>query len=107
MSEKKIALFAGHNYYPEGGVGDFRGFFQTVDHAQRAFIASAVDIAGDSYIDNWGQIVDPSTMEVLYMGYVGYTGDYLTPGEPKWWRLDQPDDQHWPEAEVPDLSPLK
>jgi hypothetical protein len=37
MSVEKYWLFAGDNYYPSQGLGDFRGSFDTVDDAMKRF----------------------------------------------------------------------
>lgn len=54
-------LFAGHCHYPQGGVSDLQGTFASEQEAIDAF--GAYD--GGSYIDHWGQIVDPVTMKVI------------------------------------------
>ena len=65
-------LFAGHAYYPAGGIDDLvaRG---TVDELKRYFEEHAQEIADrtNRYVDNWGQIVDASTMECVLRGEIG------------------------------------
>lgn len=58
------ALFAGHHYYPGGGMNDLcaQG---SVDELKLYFKRHKQKIAGDSYIDNWGQIVCIGTFEVF------------------------------------------
>ena len=62
MSEEqnmeKYYLFAGHRYYPEGGMDDFRGEFESIEDAKRWYEDNEQLISGDSYIDNWGHVVD-------------------------------------------------
>ena len=69
-------LFAGHCYYPFGGADDFRGFYDTIEAAQKAFIDKKQEICGDKNFDNWGQIVDKDTMDVLLIARAGYLGNY-------------------------------
>ena len=47
MMTKKYLLFAGNQYYPNGGAEDFIGFYDTVEHAQIA-----------SPRDDWAQIAE-------------------------------------------------
>lgn len=60
-------LFAGHHYYPRGGVQDLvaRG---TVEELKRYFQDNAKDIAEDNYIDNWGHIVNGQSMLIEWYG---------------------------------------
>lgn len=50
---KRFLLFAGSNFYPEGGWRDFRGSFDTVAEAQNAACALAEEFGID-----WHHIVD-------------------------------------------------
>lgn len=45
----RYLLFMGENYYPEGGSGDFVGFYQSVDEAVRTVMPSDKD---------WAEICD-------------------------------------------------
>lgn len=58
------ALFAGHHYYPSGGMQDLhmRG---SIDELKAYFVACKDDVADGSYIDNWGQIVRLDTLDVV------------------------------------------
>ena len=78
-------LFAGHCYYPEGGADDFRGFYDTIEAAQKAFIDKKQEICGGSYIDNWGHIVGKDTMEVLLSTRAKYLKDDRDTMEPPVW----------------------
>lgn len=52
---KRYLLFMGNRYYPSGGMGDFRGDFDSEDEA----IASIVDeIRTDLLYTAWGHIWD-------------------------------------------------
>lgn len=72
-------LFAGHHYYPNGGMSDLQARGDTPAHLMRHFKSNAKGIAGASYIDNWGQIVDTMTMKVVF-AVDGWDGE----GEPDW-----------------------
>lgn len=76
-------LFAGHNYYPKGGIDDIvaRG---TVDELKVYFQAHAKDIANYSYVDNWGQIVDAATLECVLWGECESTPDLEGAQEAVW-----------------------
>lgn len=52
---KRYIVFAGSDYYPGGGWGDFRGDFDTLEEA-RALIKTLLDY-------DWQQIVDTFTKE--------------------------------------------
>lgn len=61
-------LFAGHKYYPDGGIADLvaRG---TIDELKKYFQENAKAIAGPGgYIHNWGQIVNAETLECVLWG---------------------------------------
>jgi hypothetical protein len=63
---KRYALFAGQNYYPGGGWGDFCGLFDSQGEA-KAFAADGG--AKSEYSDSdWGQIVDLLTEELVATG---------------------------------------
>ncbi len=76
-------LFAGHRFYPNGGIDDLvaRG---TVDELKAYFQAHAKDIAGYSYVDNWGQIVDAATLECVAWGRCESTHDLLEARDAEW-----------------------
>ena len=68
-------LFAGHCYYAEGGAADFRGFYETIEAAKQDFIDRRDEIKGESYIDNWGQIVDKDSMKILLLTRASHIKD--------------------------------
>jgi hypothetical protein len=50
--KKRYALFAGSDYYPAGGTGDIKGFFDTAKEAKES----------DAWKQNdWAEIVDCDT----------------------------------------------
>lgn len=59
---KRYLLFAGDNYYPSGGWGDFVDGFDSVEQA-------ALKLAERSY--DWFQIVDATTGEIVAGTNVG------------------------------------
>jgi len=70
---KKYALFAGDNYYPDGGAGDFAGWFDSIDDAKRCADAKRVDYSGwDSInlVDCWAHIALAETMQILEWGFI-------------------------------------
>lgn len=75
-------LFAGHRYYPAGGADDFR-FRGAIDECKAWFATHPKEIADTAYIDNWGQIVDPHTMKVIWIGQQSQKQD-RSPGEISW-----------------------
>ena len=52
---KRYLLFAGGQYYPAGGMNDFRGSFDTFDDA-KDFILNK--ITSDGYEYDWGHVLD-------------------------------------------------
>lgn len=64
----RYILFAGHNYYPCGGMRDMVFEADTMDECQRYFADHARDIARCNDISNWGQIVERSTLKVVLYG---------------------------------------
>jgi hypothetical protein len=63
---KEYLLFAGHRYYPQRGVEDLhlRGNFKEC----KVFFREEEREIAKSYVDNWGQIVDPVTLEIVLYG---------------------------------------
>ena len=74
---KRYLLFAGHCHYPRGGVADFRKDSDSIDELKAHFSDIAKDIAKEqcSYIDNWGHIVESSTMKVISRGHADGDND--------------------------------
>ena len=61
---KKYLLFAGHNYYPKGGIDDFHGSFKSIMEAKEWFYTN-LRVINDNYIDHWGQIVERETLKCV------------------------------------------
>jgi len=55
MGMKRYWLFAGDNYYPTGGMGDFIGSYDSVDDAINSH-ARTNDPTGE-----WGEVIDSIT----------------------------------------------
>lgn len=55
---KRFLLFAGDNYYPAGGMYDYRGDFSTIEDALEARAPQW----------DWYHIVDHSTMKIVREG---------------------------------------
>lgn len=71
MSDKHH-LFAGHNYYPAGGMDDLF-HTGTLESCMDSFSSKREEIAhrhGGGYTDNWCQIVRASDMKVVMRGEV-------------------------------------
>lgn len=65
----KYALFAGDQYYPLGGIFDFRGFYDTVEKAAAAGSHGSADVHGYFVHEyDWYHVVDMSTMEIVSRG---------------------------------------
>jgi hypothetical protein len=59
-------LFAGDNYYPQGGWRDIQGIFLSIESAKEQF--NQPKYWGDSESPpkyEWGHIVDTRTMDVI------------------------------------------
>lgn len=56
VAVKRFVLFAGYDYYPSGGWGDFVESFDTAEEARAAQFANGCD---------WKQIIDLSTGKEL------------------------------------------
>ena len=57
---KQFLVFAGLDYYPEGGWSDFIGAYDTLDEAK----ANCPEI--DPFTIDWNQIVDLNTHKIVY-----------------------------------------
>ena len=66
---KRFYLFAGDDYYPAGGVGDYRNSFNTIDAAIDHFEAYNIkaSMRGEMAWD-WYQVVDSHNMNVVAHG---------------------------------------
>lgn len=62
-------LFAGHNYYPQGGWEDFKGSFSTVNEAHgyelELYKISIVEASGCGW---WWHIVDSTRLSIIEEG---------------------------------------
>jgi hypothetical protein len=59
---KKYLLFAGENYYPKGGMNDFKGSFDTVEESENEYYTNEVQ-RYNSW--EWYQIVDSETLDIV------------------------------------------
>lgn len=81
-AELPIALWAGWTYYPNGGVGDFKGYYPTVEAAREAVLAT--DTGG---VPTWAQIADREHNPILIGDFDGI----------EWrWREAEPKDEPSP-----------
>lgn len=55
-------VFAGSNYYPDGGWEDFEGVFPTLE--------AALGAVTNGRKSDWWHIVDLSTLKIVRLGYV-------------------------------------
>jgi hypothetical protein len=69
---KAYALFAGENYYPSGGAGDFVGYFDShqlaIDHAEQLeeeWRAYQYDKKPPKHSTDWWHVAETATMEVV------------------------------------------
>ena len=56
-------LFAGDNYYPSGGIGDFVMCGTEQECLAKYQQMAMMNLEGRMIACNWGQIVDPATMK--------------------------------------------
>jgi hypothetical protein len=72
--EKRFILFAGHNYYPQGGANDLIGYFATLEEAVAHVKANAKQITEKvSYYDNcWYNVLNVDTGDAVD-GYIKIT----------------------------------
>lgn len=60
---KKYLLFAGHEFYPDGGMEDFEGDYDSLDEIK--------EIVKNTFPEkeyNWYQIVEYSTLKIIKSG---------------------------------------
>ena len=59
----RYALFAGQHYYPDGGMNDLRGSFDTFEAA-----AAEAHVRTDfgTYKFDWYHIVDKTTFDIIF-----------------------------------------
>jgi hypothetical protein len=60
----RFVLFSGKGYYPRGGMNDLVGRYDTLEEAQKAF-SSGVDPSGREFGQEWYQIVDLTSFEIV------------------------------------------
>jgi hypothetical protein len=61
---KDFALFAGEDYYPNGGWGDFKGVFETEDLAKEHY--SLILSRESILVDSWAEIVNLQIMASIW-----------------------------------------
>lgn len=61
--KQRYHLFAGDNYYPYGGAGDYKGTSESIDELHRIYDEMISKRIGTR--DVWGQICNAETMEVI------------------------------------------
>lgn len=62
---KKYLLFAGHNYYPAGGVLDFIGDYDTLEEALEEANRKEGWEDYKTEVYDWWHVVDHDTMEII------------------------------------------
>lgn len=73
MAEKHFALFAGGCYYPNGGWGDMRGRFASVEECEEQFVLLGPEMMlAQGYClmvprkgDVWGHVVDLRSCQIV------------------------------------------
>ena len=79
LINKPFFLFAGHNYYPEGGWEDFAGAFESIDKAKDHF-AKPSGKQWPGYMDNWCHVVDIATGKIVArfeQHFLGKVSDHI------------------------------
>lgn len=72
---KRFLLFAGENYYPEGGANDLIGAFSSVGDAQAAFDED--DVAAPS--GSWAHIYDTFESRITHYCVITRVGGFKIP----------------------------
>lgn len=62
---KRYWLFAGKDYYPNGGIEDFKGDFDSVEDAKAAFDNAQAAEKIDNRKSDWAHIVDSTTAQIV------------------------------------------
>lgn len=62
----RYLLFAGNDYYPDGGWHDFKGSFHTLDGAEAAYRDWQARPYDEGGTGEWGHVVDTKTGEVVF-----------------------------------------
>lgn len=82
ISFKRYLLFAGVNYYANGGMGDYEGDFDSLDMAQEAGDNLIGTGAQYRYIE-WAQILDLETKKTWTTGWT-LNGHWENRDEEEW-----------------------
>lgn len=85
---KSYYLFAGLNYYPHGGVEDFRGIYPSLEEAKVGLAEQAITIAGGSQSGIWAHIADSEMKMVAY-------ASVQPESEPEWFDGDSREGVEW------------
>lgn len=86
---KRYWLFSGARYYPNGGMDDFVGDFDTTEEAKASVTTTETG-------DQWAEIYDSETREPVFFGY--WRGR-RNGGDPFTWETPKPSKQN--EATTP------
>jgi len=62
--KKRYWLFAGDCYYPQGGMDDFKGDFDTISEAKNFYVSGY-----EKNLHDWGHILDTETSEIIPFTY--------------------------------------
>lgn len=86
-----LLLFAGYEFYPEGGWLDAAGSFETIEQAIRSLENMAIDmvfVKANPY--DWAHIVDARTGEIVWAGVLrtGISKDKAPAPGDKWYEID-------------------
>lgn len=80
---KRYLLFSGSDYYPEGGTGDFRGSFDTIEEAKACDGSWIPTGYSDREWPSWKEIVDSTDFSSV--GYWDHTAARWNPGGLNGW----------------------
>lgn len=61
---KRFMLFAGENYYPCGGMEDFKGSFDTYEEAEEYVNTKNKGVQMDGWGWDWAHVYDTETQKV-------------------------------------------
>lgn len=70
---RRLALFAGHNYYPNGGWEDFQSYFDDLE-AAKAEARRRMKLGAEPGSIDWAQIVDLDTVKCVWSIGYGFKG---------------------------------
>lgn len=81
----KYLMFAGHSYYPKGGIDDLVGLADNIDDLKRMLERDTYKIADGDNIELWAHIVETATMKIVEKGTVkSVQGDFGIAELPIW-----------------------